>query len=143
MRYLTAPLAALGLACLIGGCERETPVNTRPAPATNSARPDATRAADNTAQNAPDRNMDATTTPEDQSNADTDVELTAAIRRALMDDGTLSTNAKNVKIIADKTGTVTLRGVVESQAEKDTVESKAKAVAGVKEIKNLIDVKAP
>ena len=64
-------------------------------------------------------------------------------RRAVVQDDALSMNAKNVKIIADKSGTVTLRGVVDSQSEKDPVESKAKSVAGVRSVNNMIEVKAP
>jgi hypothetical protein len=162
---LIAILAAAGLALV--GCEREgansttttkksTTTTTTTAPGStprttthtttdttktpNQVRPDPTKQPDNTGQNKPDRDP-ASVTPEDQSNADQDVDLTAAIRRAVMADDTLSINAKNSKIIADKNGTVTLRGVVETQAEKDAIESKAKSIAGVKNVNNLLDVK--
>jgi len=153
-RLILATVSAAALS--IVGCERSannTTPTKKPAPTTttpdttqrtppSTVRPDPTKAPDNTAQNRPDRDP-ASVTPEDQSNANTDVELTAAIRRAIMRDEALSTNAKNVKIIADKAGTVTLRGVVESQAERDAVEAKAKATAGVKQVNNMLDIKAP
>ena len=59
-----------------------------------------------------------------------------------MDDKALSTNAHNAKIVTDK-GAVTLRGVVESAAEKDSVETKAKAVAGVASVDNQLEIKNP
>ncbi len=51
-----------------------------------------------------------------------------------------SVNAKNVKIITVN-GTVTLRGVVESQAEKDSIEARAKKVAGVTKVNNQLEIK--
>jgi hyperosmotically inducible protein len=153
MRSTTPALLALSALLPLAACEREPSSGTRPNPSvpttntrttpSNPGLADPTKAPDNTAQNKPDRDMDSTITPEDQSNQDSDVDLTAAIRRAVVQDDSLSMNAKNVKIIADKSGTVTLRGVVDSQAEKDAVESKAKAVAGVRTVNNMIEVKAP
>ncbi len=150
----TAALLAISVLLPLAACEREPSSGTRPNPSvqtTPDTRPapnnpglaDPTKAPDNTAQNKPDRDMDRTVTPEDQSNADSDVELTAAIRRAVVQDDTLSMNAKNVKIIADKSGTVTLRGVVDSQAEKDSIEAKARSIAGVRSVNNMIEVTTP
>ena len=68
-------------------------------------------------------------TAEDQSNAGSDVATTQKIRKALVDDSTLSTYAHNVKIITAK-GKVTLKGPVRSDAEKTTIEAKAREVAG-------------
>lgn len=51
------------------------------------------------------------------------------IRKALVDDKSLSTKAHNVKIIASH-GRVILRGPVNSEEEKRTVEQKASEVAG-------------
>jgi osmotically-inducible protein OsmY len=78
----------------------------------------------------------------DQSNESRDVEITAEIRRAIVDDSAMSTNARNIKIITDK-GAVTLRGVVDSQAEKTAIEEKAKAVSGVVSVDNQLEVKTP
>lgn len=113
------------------GCERrETP----------KATPSDAKAPDNTDRNKRDRDG-ATKTPLDQSDASSDVKITAAIRRSIMDDKSMSVDAQNCKIIADKSGVVTLRGPVASQAEKDSIEAKAKAVAGVNRVDNQLEVK--
>ena len=74
-----------------------------------------------------------------QSNAQSDVDLTARIRRSVMDDKSLSTNGHNVKIVAQN-GTVTLSGVVRSDAEKMQIERKATSVAGKDRVTNNIRV---
>jgi hyperosmotically inducible periplasmic protein len=61
------------------------------------------------------------TTAINQSNSSEHIDITARIRRAVMDDDALSTGAKNATIVTDDTGTVTLRGDVENQAEKDAI----------------------
>ena len=97
-------------------------------------------AADNTVKNSVDRNMD-TKTPFDQSATQTDTKITADVRRAIMDDKTMSFNAQNCKIITEKSGVVTLRGVVDSQVEKDSIESKAKSTTGVTSVDNQLEIK--
>ena len=72
--------------------------------------------ADNTKKNERDRSGE-TQTSGDQSNSKDDVNTTAAIRRAVVKDDSLSAMAKNVKIITAN-GTVTLRGPVKNDAEK-------------------------
>ena len=94
--------------------------------------------ADNTGRNVRDRGGDRPTAGT-QSNARDDVELTREIRRAIVDDDSLSTNAHNVKIIAED-GVVTLRGPVDSPQEKATVAAKAQNVPGVKRVDNQIEV---
>jgi len=130
-------ITAFTLLCGLG-CEQRTPepvkTDTRVAPPTSAA-------ADNTVQNKVDRNTD-TKTPMDQSETSADIKITAEIRKAIMADNAMSTNAQNCKIITEKSGIVTLRGVVASQAEKDSVEAKAKAVAGVTRVENLLEIKA-
>lgn len=64
-----------------------------------------------------------------QSNQSSDITITRNIRRALIKDKSLSVEAHNVTIIT-KDGKVTLKGRVESPAEKQTVESAANNVAG-------------
>lgn len=96
-------------------------------------------AADNTSRNARDRSGQ-TLTPTDQSESAPDRELTQAVRQALMDDASLSTDAKNIKVISVD-GKVTLRGVVDSQEEKDDVMTKVQAVAGVHGCENQLEVK--
>jgi hyperosmotically inducible protein len=71
-------------------------------------------AADNSGRNVRDRSGE-TQTSGDQSNDAPDIKTTAAIRRAVMHDDSLSMMAKNVKIIAEN-GMVTLRGPVKSEA---------------------------
>src|SRR5438105_2982101 len=68
---------------------------------------------DNTGTNVRDRDNN-TLTPGDQGQNQADVDLTRRIRRAVTSNGQLSTDAKNVKIIATN-GKVTLRGPVKSE----------------------------
>jgi osmotically-inducible protein OsmY len=102
---------------------------------------DGTRDADNTGINERDRD-DNNLTPTDQLENEADREVTAAVRRAIVDDSTLSVNAHNIKIITAN-GVVTLRGPVKSQAEKDAIEAKAKAVAGVTSVDNQLEIENP
>ena len=95
-------------------------------------------AADNSGINVRDRGGE-TKTPADQSENEVDRTITQNIRQALIADDSLSTNAKNVKIITND-GTVTLRGPVKSEEEKAAVEAKAKQVAGVKQVDNQLDI---
>ena len=97
-----------------------------------------TVAPDNSGRNVRDRD-NQTKTPGDQSENEADRTITQNIRQALTADDSLSTNAKNVKIITND-GTVTLRGPVKSEKEKTDIEAKAKQVAGVKRVDNQIEV---
>ena len=82
---------------------------------------------------------DQNKTTGDQSENEADRTITQNIRRAVTADDSLSTNAKNVKIITNN-GMVTLRGPVKSEKEKAEIEAKAKQVAGVKSVDNQLDV---
>src|SRR4029077_5237943 len=95
-------------------------------------------AGENTGRNVRDRN-EAKKTPGDQSENEADRTITQNIRKAITGDDSLSTNAKNVKIITND-GTVTLRGPVKSEKEKADIEAKAKQVAGVKNVDNQLEV---
>ena len=96
--------------------------------------------ADNTDIN--DRDKDgATKTPQTQSNNTQNRELLAAVRRAIVNDKSLSTMAHNVKILVER-GTVTLRGPVSNEAEKVKIGSHAKQVKGITKTDNQLDVKA-
>ncbi len=97
-------------------------------------------AADNTGRNERDRN-DVAVTPMDQSNDPGDLELTQKIRKAVVADDGLSTNAHNVKIIAAE-GVVTLRGPVNSADEKAKVEATAERIAGAKNVRSQLEVAA-
>ena len=95
--------------------------------------------ADNSAKNQRDV-KGGPLTPEDQSNAKPDIDLTARIRQAVVKDDALSVLAKNVKIITVD-GAVTLRGPVNSQAEKDSIQAKAVQIAGAGKVTNQLEVK--
>jgi len=97
-----------------------------------------TVAPDNSGRNVRDRD-NQTKTPGDQSENEADRTITQNIRQALTADDSLSTNAKNIKIITND-GTVTLRGPVKSEKEKTDIEAKAKQVAGVKRVDNQLEV---
>lgn len=95
-------------------------------------------AADNTGKNQRDRN-DATKTAGDQSENEADRKITQEVRKSIVGDDKLSTNAQNVKIITND-GQVTLRGPVKTEDEKKAIEGKAKQVAGVKNVDNQLEI---
>ena len=94
--------------------------------------------ADNSGKNVRDR-KDAAVTSGDQSNTQSDLNITQEIRKAVMADKELSTNAQNVKIITAN-GVVTLRGPVKISAEKANIGAKAKHAAGVTRVDNQIEI---
>jgi hyperosmotically inducible protein len=98
-------------------------------------------AVDNTAKNARDKSGE-TLTSGDQSNTPEDTKMTAAIRRAIVADKSLTMTATNVKIITAN-GKVTLRGPVHTAAEKARIAELAKKEAGKATIDNQLEVKAP
>lgn len=99
--------------------------------------PGAQYESDNTGKNIRDRNR-STYTPGDQSESDADLIITKKIRQAVIEDNTLSGNAKNVKIITAE-GVVVLRGPVNSAEEKNKVGSIAAKVEGVKKVNNQLE----
>lgn len=82
---------------------------------------------------------DTSVTAFDQGNSEADRNISASIRKAVVDDDSLSMNAHNVKIITVG-GVVTLRGPVDSAAEKAAVEAKAKSVTGVASVNSQLEV---
>jgi osmotically-inducible protein OsmY len=78
-------------------------------------------------------------TPGDQSNNKADLNLTQQIRKAVIADKSLSTNAKNVKIITAN-GIVTLRGPVNTPQEKATIEAKAQSIAGANNVESQLEI---
>ena len=94
--------------------------------------------ADNTKKNERDRDS-AGLTPMDQGNSAEDIEMTQKIRQAVVADDTLSSNAKNVKIIT-KDGAVTLRGPVKDEAEKARVVEMAQRVAGTAPVTDELEI---
>jgi osmotically-inducible protein OsmY len=116
---LTALIAA---AATVSGCKK------------NSDQPPA---ADNTAKN--DRDHTTTPTADNAVNSTADRDLTQKIRKAVMDDSSLSTNAHNAKIVVQD-GTVSLVGPVASDAERAKLEQIAVANAGDRKVVNQLEV---
>lgn len=95
--------------------------------------------ADNTRANKQDRNRNEPTADQAKDNS-SDREIMRRIRKSVVSDKSLSTNAHNVKIISQG-GKVTLKGPVASEDEKRSVEEKATEVAGAGNVTNHITVK--
>jgi osmotically-inducible protein OsmY len=123
-------LSGLGLA----GCANQ--VDTSPPMPVAS---DQVPAPDNTATNRRDADMSVTKTPIDQDEDQADVNTTAEIRKRVMDTPDMSLNAQNAKIITAE-GKVTLRGPVDSAAEKETIERIAREVAGEGKVDSQLEV---
>ena len=94
--------------------------------------------ADNTKVNQRDRNQSSPTADQQKENQP-DRELAAQIRKSLVKDKSLSTNAHNVKVIAQN-GMVTLKGPVDSEQEKQAVEEKATRIAGADKVTSELQV---
>jgi hypothetical protein len=98
---------------------------------------------DNTAKNV--RDTDRVTRdpklPIDQKENQTDIDITAKIRRRVVDMDGLSVNARNAKIITSD-GKVTLRGPVENDTERETLARIAREVAGEGNVDNQLEVKS-
>jgi hyperosmotically inducible periplasmic protein len=94
--------------------------------------------ADNTKVNKRDRAAEAVTADQQKENTN-DREITQKIRRALVDDKTLSTYAHNVKVVSQD-GQVTLKGPVRTEDEKKAVEAKATEVAGAGRVTNQLSI---
>ena len=97
-------------------------------------------ASDNTKINQRDRSKSEPTADQQKENR-SDRELARQIRRAIVKDKSLSTYAKNIKIITQN-GNVTLRGPVRSEQDKQAIESKANEVAGPGHVKSEIQIAA-
>jgi osmotically-inducible protein OsmY len=110
---------------LLGGAALAS-VLLMPAPALSQQQssPPSSTSSDNSAVNKAQGR-----TADQQSEATSDRVLTKKIRQALIADKSLSTYGHNVKIIA-KDGSVTLKGPVKSEDEKQTIASKAESVVG-------------
>jgi len=93
---------------------------------------------DNTKVNKRDRAKSEPTADQQKENKP-DRELAAAIRRAIVADKSLSTYAHNVKVIVQH-GTVTLKGPVRSEEERQAVQAKAASAAGSASITNELTI---
>jgi hyperosmotically inducible periplasmic protein len=118
-----------------------TPMAVELAPLIQVAENSAGNAMENTGRNVRDQ-AGTTLTPEDQMESEADVNITASIRKAVVDDKALSVNARNAKIITHN-GVVTLRGPVESQTESMRLQALATDTQGVVRVQNQLDIKAP
>jgi len=101
--------------------------------------PTATAQSDNSRVNSRDKDS-KTLTPMDQGGSESDRKITQQIRQSVMKDGSLSFTAKNVKIITIN-GKVTLRGPVNTAAERSAIEAAAKSAAGATQVDNQLEVK--
>ena len=97
------------------------------------------QAPDNSRTNADAGNRE--TSADSQGNGKQDIDLTARIRRSVMDEKGLSTYGHNVKIVS-LNGRVTLNGVVKTADEKSTIHRDAAAIAGEGKVVDKLKVKA-
>jgi hyperosmotically inducible protein len=132
MKIFLSPI--LGALLFVYSSQGQQPTATPSAPAASNS-----SEADNTKRNSAEENKN-TDTAEKQSNNKDDLVLTQKIRQEVVKDGSLSMNAKNIKIIA-REGKVMLRGPVDSQQEKDTIGAKAGQIAGTNQVNNQLEVK--
>jgi hyperosmotically inducible protein len=98
-------------------------------------------APDNTKVNARDKRAGEVTADQQKMNK-SDQETARRIRQMVVKDKSLSTYAHNAKIIV-RDGTVTLKGPVRSQEEKDSLFRMATSVAGDSKVVNELDIAAP
>ncbi|MDP3510341.1 MAG: BON domain-containing protein [Candidatus Melainabacteria bacterium] len=94
--------------------------------------------ADNSGRNTGD-NRPGAITPQVQSLKSSDLRIVRAIRKAMIKDPNLSTNAKNAKVIVIN-GKVILRGPVASAREKHTIFKLAENSVGAENILNKLEV---
>lgn len=140
MKLIAVTFGLMGV--LFVGCSESNRAGSSGKPA--ATQPSANQAASsedatNTERNARDRDG-ANPTADDQSESKQDIDIAAKVRRAVVSDKSLSTNAHNVKIITNE-GQVTLRGPVDSEAEKEAIVAKAKEVAGDDRVVDELELK--
>lgn len=107
-----------------------------PAPAQGEPAP--LPGADNSGTNKREQ-TGAALTPMDQGNSDVDLMVTQQIRKAIVENPSISFNSQNVKVITQG-GKVTLRGVVKTPAERKTIDDAARKVAGASNVDDQLDV---
>jgi hyperosmotically inducible protein len=95
--------------------------------------------ADNSGRNVVDRN-NSTLTPLDQGNGEADLAMTRNIRTGIQQMEGLSVNARNIKVIT-RDGKVTLRGAVDSGAERAALSELARRYVTSGNIDNQLEVK--
>lgn len=92
---------------------------------------------DNTGRNVRDRGRMPTADSQGMSAADT--ELAARIRREVMRQENLSSNARNAKIVVND-GKVTLRGPVANNSERQQLVSIARSAAGQQNVTDQLEL---
>jgi hyperosmotically inducible periplasmic protein len=128
MRTITSICVVLALC----GCEAKNDTSTDRGSSERAV------AADNTDKNERDQKVNALT-PGDQGESEADRTITQRARQNVVAEDGLSVNAKNVKIIT-RSGVVTLRGPVASQAEKLSIVRLVKSVDGVQRVDDQLEV---
>lgn len=121
-KMVIGTLAVFLFACL-GSLAQDAPSQTAP---------------DNTEVNKRDRHP-SEPTADRQSEHPSDRDLAKQIRQTIVKDDSLSTYAHNIKVIV-KNGTVTLKGPVRSDEEKQTIVAKAAAIAGDGKVTDQLEV---
>ena len=121
-RMVIGTLAFFLLTCL-GSIAQDAPSQTAP---------------DNTKVNERDR-QPSERTADQQSEHTSDRDLAKQIRQTIVKDDSLSTYAHNIKVIV-KNGTVTLKGPVRSDEEKQAIVAKAAAIAGDGKVTDQLEV---
>ncbi len=132
MKLLLLPVLA---SVAMAGCgDNATTSHPAPGPETSSSSSPVvdgpavvSRKADNSATNKAD-GKDALT-PLNQGSGDADTQETAKVRKAIMADKSMSINAQNIKIITVN-GKLTLRGTVNSIAERDKIDQLTREAIG-------------
>jgi hyperosmotically inducible protein len=136
MKSLVIPLLAIWT---IVGCTQSSPTSERNPNGEVDARSSSAKSVrkDNTEINKRDRSAEKKT-PLDQNEDQKDIDISASIRKRVVDSD-LSTSAKNSKIITQD-GKVTLRGPVKTDEEKKKIEAIAVDVAGAEKVDNQLEV---
>ncbi|MEX1230061.1 MAG: BON domain-containing protein [Planctomycetaceae bacterium] len=119
--------------------DRTTVTANRPVDTNAANNRDAAVDRSNTGINARDADG-AEKTPFDQNENQADINITAEIRKQVVDTE-MSTLAHNVKIITQD-GKVTIRGPVETEQEKQSIEEIAQKVAGNDNVTSQLEVDA-
>lgn len=132
MRFLSI---AMLIALSTIGCDTPNTTTSQSVTRPDSAKSGVDR--DNSAINKRDAEL-PTKTPLDQKENQSDINITAEIRKRVVDTQ-MSTNAQNVKIITQD-GKVTLRGPVKTNDEKKRIEEIAWSVAGETKVDSQLEI---
>jgi osmotically-inducible protein OsmY len=144
-------LFALALCCAPACGNREAPSTTHSTSTSSSARASDTAYAQDRSSPAAKASENRTKPVEKPKAADgpnapdvpqdkADLALAQDVRRVIDEDETLSLAAKTVSAVAHG-GTVTLKGIVPSEADKEQVEACVAKVPGVQHVDNQITLK--